>query len=70
MLLIQYFSVADNARDVVLLYVSAEYERQGSGRKTSLNKKGTQRQILKLSHVYGFVCCNFIEYNIRVVKIS
>jgi hypothetical protein len=32
-------SVADNARDAVLLHVSASGERQGSGNKTRLMKK-------------------------------
>ena len=40
--------VADNAGDAVLLHVSASSERQGSGNKIGIKKKGIKRQVLKL----------------------
>jgi hypothetical protein len=39
-------SVADNARDDVLLHVSASSKRQECGNETGLKKKRTQHQIL------------------------
>jgi hypothetical protein len=44
-------SVADNARDVVLLHVSATSERQECGNKTEL-KKTKKHEILKHHDVY------------------
>jgi hypothetical protein len=44
-------SVADNARDAVLLHVSSSSKGQKRGDKRGSVKK--KRCILKLSHVYG-----------------
>jgi len=43
MTLTQYFFVADNARDAVLLHVSASNERQEWRNETGLVKKATER---------------------------
>ena len=44
--LTQYLSVADIARDAVLLHVSASSERQEQGNETGAVKKTTERHIL------------------------
>jgi hypothetical protein len=43
MSLTKYLSVADNARDAVLLHVSASSERQERGNETGLMKKKTEQ---------------------------
>ena len=49
------FCVSDNARDAVLLHVSASSERQEEGNETGSIKKRTKRQILKINYVYGSI---------------
>jgi len=46
----QYFSAADNARDAVLLHVSAASERQERRNETSAMMKKTERHILTHSY--------------------
>jgi hypothetical protein len=45
-------SVADNARDVVLLHVPASSERQEWRNETGLKRRRIKGRILKLSDVY------------------
>jgi hypothetical protein len=45
--LTQYFSVADNARDAVLLHVSASSERQKYRNETDAITKTTEKPTLK-----------------------
>jgi hypothetical protein len=51
MSLMQYSSVADNARDAVLLHVSASSERQEWGNETGKMLKRTEHQILAHNEV-------------------
>ena len=51
--LTQYLSVADNARDGVLLHVSASSESQERRNQTGAMTKTTEHHILKNSHA----CC-------------
>jgi hypothetical protein len=53
MSLTKYLSLTDNARDAVLLHVSASSKEQERGDKTGITKKIMERQIIKLSDVYG-----------------
>jgi len=48
-------SVADNARNAVLLHVSAASERQKSGNKRDPVTSKTKGFILKFSHDNGYV---------------
>ena len=48
-----YLSVADNARDAVLLHVSASSERQKLGNQTGAMTKTTERPILTHSDGWG-----------------
>jgi hypothetical protein len=50
-----YWSVADNARDAILLHVSASSERQECDNKRRPVKKRKNHQVLKLSHDSGYV---------------
>jgi len=53
MSLTQYLSVADNARDAVLIHVSASSERQEFRDKAGAMTKTTERHILTHSDVCG-----------------
>jgi hypothetical protein len=53
MSLTKYLSVADNARDAVLLHVSASSKEQERADKTGITKKRMEHQIMKLSDVHG-----------------
>jgi hypothetical protein len=50
-------SVADNARDAVLLHVSAASERQEYGNERGTMTKKTERNILDLKLSPYFECC-------------
>jgi hypothetical protein len=56
LLLTQCLSVADNARDVVLLHVSASSERQEWRKEIAAKKKTTERYNLTYSDGCGFFC--------------
>jgi len=60
----QYLSVADNARDAVLLHVSASSERQEWRNEATAMKKTTERHILTHSDVCGHsvLCFYKIEH--------
>ena len=54
-------SVADNARDVVLLHVSASSEREERRNETSAMTKTIDRHILTHRNVCDFLSCAFIQ---------
>jgi len=57
-------SVADNARDVVLLHVSASSERQEWGNESGAMTKTTERHVLTHSEVcdLSVVCFYTVEH--------
>jgi hypothetical protein len=54
-------SVADNARDAVLLHVPASSERQECGKETGLMTQEKEYQNLKRSDICGSFACTFIN---------
>jgi len=57
----QYLSVADNARDAVLLHVSASSERQEGRNETGTVTKKTERHILTHRNACGPSVCACIK---------
>jgi hypothetical protein len=63
----QYLSVADNARDALLLHVSASSERQEQRNKTGAMTKTTERHVLTHSDACGpSVLCFYIVQHLVV----
>ena len=60
----QYLSVADNARDAVLLHVSASSERQEQRNKTGAMTKTTERHVLSHTDACGpsVLCLYKVEF--------
>ena len=57
----QYLSVADNARDAVLLHVSTSSEKQEQRNKTGAMMKTTERHVLSHTVALVFLSCAFIK---------
>jgi hypothetical protein len=62
--LTQYLSVADNARDVVLLHVPASSEKTRTRKETGAMTKTTERHMLTHSDACGPSVLAFIQYSI------
>jgi hypothetical protein len=61
--LTQYLSVADNARDAVLLHVSAASEKQERRNETGVMTKKKDRLIL--THIYSCDPCVLCFYTVQ-----
>ena len=57
-------SVADNARDAVLLHVSASSERQERRNESGAMTKTIDRHISTHSNICDLLSCAFIQQNI------
>ena len=66
----QYLPVADNARDAVLLHVSASSERQERGNETGAVKKTRERHILTHSNTCGSSVLCFYTIEHLVVQVT
>ena len=70
MSLTQYLSVADNARDAVLLHVSASSERQEQRNKRGAMTKTTERHILTHRDACGPSVMCFYTVEHLVVQVT
>ena len=68
--LMQYWSVADSARDAVFVHVSASSERQERGSKRGAKTKTTEQRTLTHSDVSGHSGLCFYTVELLVVEVK